>query len=66
MLEKHGPGDKAIAIYQLSEDEDYTRILKLIEKSNENRIVIDCHPDKVFKIFQTAFDVKMMNEYKVE
>lgn len=66
MLEKHGPGDKAIAMYQLPEDGDYQQILKLIKKSRENRIIIDCHPDKVLKIFQSGFDAKMMNEYEVE
>ncbi|KAG4075844.1 hypothetical protein HA402_003670 [Bradysia odoriphaga] len=64
VLEKHGPKDKAITVLQLPEDEDYQPILKLIETSQENHVVIDCKPDKAVKIFQQAFGVKMMEEYQ--
>ncbi|XP_037026038.1 glutamate receptor ionotropic, kainate 2-like [Bradysia coprophila] len=64
VLENHGPDDNAITILQLPEDEDYQPILKFIETSQENHIVIDCEPEKAIKIFKQAFGVKMMEEYQ--
>lgn len=65
VLEKHGPGDNPVTIRQLPDDDDYQPLLKFIENSQENHIVIDCSPDKVMQIFKQAVGVKMMEEYQV-
>lgn len=63
LLENHG--GNPVTVRRLPEDEDYQPILKFIESQQETHIVIDCSPDKVMKIFQQAFGVKMMGEYQV-
>ncbi len=67
ILEIHGPRDNRVILRQLPDnDDDYQVLLKLVASSKENRLVIDCSPDKAMKILSHAFGVKMMQEYQVQ
>ncbi|KAJ6638984.1 Glutamate receptor ionotropic, kainate 2 [Pseudolycoriella hygida] len=60
ILQMHKPNDSPVSIRQLPADTDnYLPLLKEIRASAENRIIIDCSPDKVMQLLQQATLVKM-------
>lgn len=65
ILQIHNPEDSPITVRQLGEDPDYRPLLKEIQSSGENNIVLDCDPDKILEILRQAKEVKMLEDYQV-
>ena len=66
ILQIHGPQDSPITVRQLEADcEDYRPLLKEIQSSGENNIVLDCEPEKILQILNQAKEVKMLEDYQV-
>lgn len=62
----HDPDDSPVTIRQLpSGTDDFLPLLKEIKVSTENRIIIDCTPEKVMELLKQATLVKMMEDYQV-
>ncbi|XP_059618967.1 glutamate receptor ionotropic, kainate 2-like [Phlebotomus argentipes] len=64
VLQIHGPQDSPITVRQLGEDPDYRPLLKEIQTSGENNIVLDCEPDKILDILRQAREVKLLEDYQ--
>lgn len=65
VLQIHEPYDNPVTVRQIGPGEDYQPLLKEIEVSGENHIILDCSPDKIMNILKQAIGVKMMEEYQV-
>lgn len=66
ILQMHNPEDSPVTIRQLpSGTDDYLPLLKQIKVSLENRIIIDCTPEKVMELLRQATLVNMMEDYQV-
>lgn len=63
-MQIHGPTDSPVTVRQLGATDDYQPLLKDIEISGANHIILDCSPDKVMNILKQAVGVKMMEEYQ--
>lgn len=61
----HAPEDNPVTIRQLPIGDDYLPLLKEIKVSMENRIIIDCTPEKVVELLKQATLVKMLEDYQV-
>lgn len=65
ILQIHGPQDSPITVRQLGADPDYRPLLKEIQSSGENNIVLDCEPEKILDVLRQAKEVKMLEDYQV-
>lgn len=61
----HGPQDFPITVRQLGTEPDYRPLLKEIQSSGENNIVLDCAPNKILDVLRQAKEVKMLEDYQV-
>lgn len=62
----HDPEDSPVTIRQLpAGTDDFLPLLKEIKISTENRIIIDCTPEKVMELLKQATVVNMMEDYQV-
>ncbi len=66
ILQIHDPSDSPVTIHQLPSDtDDSLELLKKIKFSPENRIIIDCTPNKVMSVLKQAMSIGMMDGYWV-
>lgn len=65
ILQIHSPHDSPITVRQLGDDPDYRPLLKEIQSSGENYIVLDCEPEKILDVLRQAQEVKMLEDYQV-
>ncbi len=66
ILQIHDATDSKVSIYQLPSDtEDYLPLLKQVKTLTENRIIIDCKPEKVMSLLRQAILVGMLDDYRV-
>lgn len=65
ILQIHSPQDAPITVRRLGDDPDYRPLLKEIQSSGENNIVLDCEPEKILDILRQAKEVKMLEDYQV-
>lgn len=68
VLQIHDPTKNPVTVHQLppgdGDDVDYKPLLKLIEKSGDSNILIDCAPAKVLRLLNQAVDVNLTREYE--
>lgn len=62
----HETNDQPVTIRQLPPDtDDYQSLLKKIKDTTENRIIIDCAPQKLMLLLKQAIEVGMLEDYQV-
>lgn len=61
----HGPQDFPITVRQLGSEPDHRPLLKEIQSSGENNIILDCAPEKILDVLRQAKEVKMLEDYQV-
>lgn len=64
VLKLRGPNDPPITIRQLDPDDDHRTLLKDVQMSGENHIILHCDPRRVMTVLRQAKEVKMMEDYQ--
>lgn len=66
ILQQHGPTDLPVTVHQLPvTSDDYKPLLKAIQVSGANNIILDCSQDKIMQLLQQADHVKILEDYEV-
>lgn len=66
ILEQHEPSDPPVTLYQLPvDDDDFQPLLKSIQVSGANNIILDCSEDKIMQIMKQAEQLKILEAYEV-
>lgn len=58
-------GLRAVTVYKLSGKGSVQTLLKIIQKSHLNRIIVDCNVENTMEVIKQGLEIKMMGEYMV-
>lgn len=66
ILEQHEPADPPVTLYQIPTGSvDYKPMLKTIQVSGANNIIMDCSQKKIMQIMKQAHDLMILEAYEV-